>query len=496
MELAKIKIKNIKNIKSAEIDIPLDGGIYSLVGGNGCGKSTIMLLFSVILSPKRYYMLQPEDFEPTSSVYIGIHYNNELRENDWGVSPSNRWLCKNRVMQFPGVYEGSLFYGTRFDDSRMVDNLIRDKSIDEECIVDASNYVKENLSFILHGDRYHYKNMKRIKNKTIAETFGLKNIPYFMETPKGQLLSQYRMSSGECLLLSLLNYIYSSIVNSKRGNGISKITPVLIDEIELALHPIAISRLIDYLNELVSSFPKVCVYLTSHSPEVIRSLKPENMFMINNVDGIVSVVNPCYPSYAIREVYRHDGFDYLILAEDKLAEKIIDSVLIDADLKNSRLIHISPVGGWRNVLSLHLNLLKNNVMGVNKKIISILDGDIKSDVDALNEFKNLPKLFLPIPSIEKFIYSIAIENKNQEFRKLFNDKYFPIKSLDDFVAEHNKQFKKTPSNPDKKFYFRIKKDLEERNIDESYFIANLTEDIKTIISFEKFKIGLQTQLSK
>ena len=52
MELAKIKIKNIKNISNAEIDLPIEGGVYSLVGGNGCGKSTIMLLFSVIMSSK------------------------------------------------------------------------------------------------------------------------------------------------------------------------------------------------------------------------------------------------------------------------------------------------------------------------------------------------------------------------------------------------------------------------------------------------------------
>ncbi|CNF29397.1 Predicted ATP-binding protein involved in virulence [Yersinia nurmii] len=496
MELAKIKIKNIKNIRNAEIDLPIEGGVYSLVGGNGCGKSTIMLLFSVIMSSKRYYMLQPEDFDSSSTVDIQIHAGNEIKENNWSVSQNNKWVCKNETIHFPGVYEGSLFYGSRFDDSRIVDNLTRDKSINGQHIVDAFDYVKENLSFILHGDREHYKNMKRIKNKKTSEMFNLKNVPYFMETPKGHLLSQYRMSSGECLLVSLLNYIYCSIVNSNRGNGVRKIAPVFIDEIELALHPIAISRLIDYLNELVCSFPKVCVYLTSHSPEVIRSLKPENMFMINNLDGNVSVVNPCYPSYAIREVYRHDGFDYLILAEDKLAEKIIDSVLLDANLKNSRLIHISPVGGWNNVLSLHLNLLKNNVMGVNKKIISILDGDVISEVALVKDFKNLPKIFLPIPSIEKFIYAVAVENKYSDFRKVFNDKYFPIKSLDDFVAEHNKQFKTPPSNPDKKFYFRIKKDLESRSIDESYFISNLTDDIKRVISFDKFKAALSAQLTK
>jgi len=500
MNFANLKIKNIKNIKSADIDFPMDGGIYSLVGGNGCGKSTIMLLFSVIMSHKRYNMLQPEDFDSNSMVDITINNDGEVKNNKWSVVRNNKWSCQGDKINLPGVYEGSLFYGSRFDDSRMVDNLIRNKLIDDECIVDAFDYVKENMSFILHGNRDKYKNMKRIKSKKIAERYNLKNVPYFMETPKGQLLSQYRMSSGECLLVSLLNYIYCSIVSSNQGNGLRRTTPLFIDEIELALHPIAISRLIDYLNDLVSSFPKVCVYLTSHSPEVIRTLKPENMYMINNIDGNVSIINPCYPSYAIREVYRHDGFDYLILAEDKLAEKIIDSVLFDLGLRESRLVHISPVGGWSNVLSLHVNLLKNNVMGVNKKILSVLDGDIKDDVEKSKEYqktyKNLPKIYLPIPSIEKFIYGISIENKNPALKKVINDKYFLIKSIDDFIAEHNLQFKTEPKNPDKKFYSRIKSDLQERGMDESYFISNLIEDIKKHVSFDGFKRALQNQLSQ
>lgn len=495
MEIAKVRIKNLKNIDTAEIDLPLEGGVYSFVGGNGCGKSTLMLVLSVIISPRRYYMLQPEDYDINSEIDITINRDGSSIENKWRVNAKGRWESDTKPIYLNGVYEGSLFYGSRFEDSRMVDQRIRDKSINSTHIVDAFDYVKENLSYILHGDMEHYKNMKKIKNKRTSEELKLNNVPYFMETPNGTLLSQYRMSSGECLLVSLLNYIYCTIVNSGRGYGVKTIAPVFIDEIELALHPIAISRLITYLNELVSDFPKVCVYLTSHSPEVIRSLKPENMFMLSNIDGHISVINPCYPSYAIREVYRHDGFDYLILAEDKLAEKIIDIAISETGLKNSRLIHISPVGGWDNVLALHLNLLRNNVMGVNKKIISVLDGDVKNEVAEKKEYQNLSKIFLPIPSIEKFIYGVVFENKYSGYKKTLNDKYFPIKSLDELVSEHNKQFRGKIKNPDKKFYFRLKKDLESRNIEESYFVSNLSNDIKELISFEVFNTHLKKQLS-
>ena len=68
MDLIKLKVSNIKNIKSADIELPMEGGVYSLVGGNGSGKSTLMLLLSVIVSSRRYSMLQLEDFDKTSEL--------------------------------------------------------------------------------------------------------------------------------------------------------------------------------------------------------------------------------------------------------------------------------------------------------------------------------------------------------------------------------------------------------------------------------------------
>lgn len=501
MDLMKVKINNVKNIKSADIELPIEGGLYSLVGGNGCGKSTLMLIMSVLMSSKRFNMFQVEDYDDDSTIDITISTEAKEENNNWFVKKRNKndekmWWCKSRPFSYKGVYEGSLFYGARFRDSTIVDKLLGNNSIVDGQIVDAFDYVKDNLSYILHGDFNHYNDLKKIKNKTISEKFGLSNLPYFMTTTKGALLSQYRMSSGECLLISLLNYIYHTLINQGANKNVTNSTFfILIDEIELALHPIAISRLIDYLNKLIDTYPKLCVYLTSHSPEVIRALKPQNMYLINNNEGVLELVNPCFPSYAIREVYRHDGFDYLILAEDVLASLVIDGVLSDSGLKNSRLIHISPVGGWRNVLNLHLDLLRNNVIGVNKRIVSILDGDVESEVEKKSEYKNLIKMFLPIQSVEKFIYDIVFKKTNDKLRKVINDKYFPIKSLDDLASEHHKQYSLSAKNPDKLFYFRVKKDLEGRSIDESYFIRNLSDDIKREINFTSFTNGLARILS-
>lgn len=511
MKRLQVKINNVKNIKVADLSLPIEGGLYGIVGGNGCGKSTLMLIMSVIISSKRYQMLQAEDYDVDSSIDISIINDIEEFRNYWHVKTNshrnnNYWWCSNsptdlnskcRPVFFKGVYEGSLFYGTRFRDSTIVDKLLRDNLISEDKIVDAIPYVKENLSFILHGDHVHYADMKKIKNKRISEDFELDNLPYFMTTNKGQLLSQYRMSSGECLLISLINYIYHTLINQGTSKSlVDKPFFIFIDEIELALHPLAISRLIKYLDGLMVDYPNLCVYLSSHSPEVIRSLKPQNMFMLTNNDGVLDTINPCFPSYAIREVYTHDGYDVLILVEDVLTSLVVQGVLSDLGLKDSRLIHISPVGGWSNVLNLHFDLLSNNVIGVNKRIISVLDGDVVSDVSNQQQFKNLQKIFLPIHSVEKFLFSIVFNGILPKLKKIINDKYFTIQSLDELAAEHNRAYKKDTKGQNKLFYFRLKKNLENRGITEPYFISNLSEDIKKVIDFSVFKQQLNDLLSR
>lgn len=374
--------------------------------------------------------------------------------------------------------------------------LIYDKKIHEDMLIESNSYIVKQLGFILHGDETYYTNshIVRLKNYNTVKKLGLKETPYFIKE-NNAIYSQYEMSSGECLMLSLLHFIYYSIV--LRSLDPKQPVLMLIDEVEVALHPIAISRFLDLLADLVNERKNLIIYITSHSPEVIRKINPRNIFKIElnngNTGNSLDIVNPCYPSYAIRDVFMHDGFDWLLLVEDKLAKILLERIISDLKLNNSKLIHIAPVGGWQNVLKLQYDLYKNNVLGVGKNIISILDGDIKSECAKNPLYKDLPKRFLPIPSIEKYLKNVLIDKKNSEIFKSINDEFFQLKSLKEIVNDYKNNIK-TNDNNGKELYNILLKALKERNVDEDSFIIRIADIIKENVDFSNFNNSIKELL--
>lgn len=491
MKELDIEIHNIKNIKQARLSIPLRTGIYGIIGNNGTGKSTVMICLAQAIFQHSLDALRNEDISEDSYVFL----NDGEKSAKWYYA-QNRWKTQERPkerLHFNGMYEGSLFYGTRFNDSKVVDDLLASSRIHQEDIVEADEYIKDNLSFILHGDKKYYRTLKRIRNKKIAAELDLENTPYFQEF-KGNLISQYRMSSGECLLISLLHFIYNAIV--RRSLPQDKPIIMLIDEIELALHPIAVVRLLDLLGELIKEHHNLVVILTSHSPEVIRKIRPNDLFQIElsqKKEGEISVNTPCYPSYAIRDVYMHDGFDYVILVEDDLARNIVKSIIDEKNISSSKLINILPVGGWNNVLKLQHELYVHSTFGIGTKVFSVLDGDIKNFVG--KQYNDYPKLFIPIGSVEKFLRKVLMTEVNPEIKKEINDKFFYVKSIDSILSEYTKENKKADEDG-KELYKRIRLDLEQRSVSEMLFVDELCKIAKKYIDFSKFENNLKKFLER
>lgn len=481
-----VEINQVKNLKKCKFELPIDRGIYCIVGANGSGKSTLLSCIAQTVFSSSLQSFNEYDYNENS--YVTFEYNSiRTTWRPWG----GEWLSKNAAekrVHFNGMYEGSLFYGTRFNDSLAVDKLVKEGCFSADSIVDADDYIKQKFSYILHGNYNYYHTLKRIRNKKIATNAHLKNTPYFQEL-NGHLISQYRMSSGECLLISLLHFVYNALI--RRSLPANQPILMLIDEIELALHPVAVSRLIDLLSEINKEHNNLTVVLTSHSPEVIRKISPNNLFMMEvNEDGIVLPTAPCYPSYAIRDVYMHDGFDYVILVEDLLAKYVVEKVIKKEGLNSGCLINVLPVGGWENVLKFQNESYQTNTFGIGTKVFSILDGDIQKMVK--KEYKNLPKSFLPINSIEKYLYKVITTPSLNKIKKEINDSFFAVESLDNILADYYSD----GDNNGKNLYRKLLKNLEGRGISEEAFVKELCDIIMRHENFEPFTAEIKNKINK
>jgi hypothetical protein len=277
---------------------------------------------------------------------------------------------------------------------------------------------------------------------------------------------------------------------------------MLIDEIELALHPVAIN-LFTLLQNLVDEYENLTVLLTSHAPEVIRRIDPKNMYKLERVNGqenSFNIVNPCYPNYAIRDVYTNDGPDFLLLMEETLARIIVKKAIDRFDLDTSRLISVVPVGGWQNVLKFQSALLVNNILGIGKRIFSVLDGDVQNNIT--KEYKPLKKLFLPINSVEKYLYNSLIISQHLNVQKQINDKFFQIESPESLIDEYKKNENKNKTalpdkfkedNEGKRFYSHILKNMRSHQITEEAFIVGLYEIIIKTVDFASFYENLKKE---
>lgn len=496
-----LKIKNVKNIKSADITFPFSKGLYALVGENGCGKSTIMLAMSLMVKTSSAHLLSNEAVSSDSIIEVSADnqydkwfYNEKRKEMTTGKfhKHGGRYALTASA-HFEGFYEGSIFYGCRFDDFNVIDSFLNRPNY-KSMLSDADNFVTETLGYILHNNKQHYKGLKKINSRAIAKECGFDGIPYFIQF-EDKIISQYRMSSGESMLISLIDFLNNVIIKNPRRRD--KLL-FLIDEVELALHPSAIDRLVIFLQDLIANTSsELVIFFSTHSAELIQRISPKNIYLIENEDGEISIINPCYPNYAIRSLYIPNGFDFVLLVEDELTKSIVDKVIRANNLSQSKLCCVLPAGGCTQMLKLHHDMVTYNTLGAGKHIISIYDGDVKDLISKKEDYKNLQKCFLPIPSVEKYLKRKFVDSPDKNFIKLIGDKYFNQRSLQDIINDYknDERTAKKKNNDGKNLYSIIISNIEKTGISESDFIKYIADDIYDYEKPTKFVESLKKLLS-
>lgn len=487
-----VKMHNVKNIQSFEYTFSFEKGIYTLVGENAVGKSTIMAAIASTIYPKILSNFGKTEVTPESSIEIAC--NNEIDAYTYDSVNMRIKKPKDPKVVFNGIYEGSIFSGTRFADMKNIDEIIQTTPEFVDDLIPASGELKDALSFILHNESGHYDSLYKFSSFKIAQKYGLENMPYFLKLEDGQYISKYKMSSGECLLISLLNFIISTALKPKylkhRKKVISERMFIFVDEVELALHPSSILRLVTYLEDMISK-NDLTVLFSTHSSELIRRVSPKKIFYLENYNGSAKITSPCYPQYAIRSLYDHDGYDSTILVEDIFTESIVRRLIQDFRIQNNLLVNVVPVGAWNNTLSFQKRAVEQNAFGRDRFIFSVIDGDVKDEVNKSGQYKTLKKLFLPIKSGEKYLYQKFIENIDVEFIKIIGNKYFTLEPLDSILKKCRKSGSIVTDKTGKKLFDTLCKYLGNIGLDEQAFTKSLCEDIFSYENFDRLKNNIE-----
>lgn len=463
----KIRIKRIKCVEDLTIELPIDKGLYAITGQNGSGKSTIVACASSVFFnvPMKEYFGKTDD-DASISFELGES------KRAWKKNQNNTWRkhSDGPIMNIKGFFEGSLIFGNRFKDMNY-ENINLIDSIDQSKLIRADEFIRKNLGMILQGDENFYEALWLVSPN--YEKFK-GNIFYYEKN--GKRISQFHMSTGENLLISILNSLY--IRNNDRAN-LSKPCMMFLDEIELALHPSSLKRLVHFLEDMANRY-NYAIYFSTHSIELISGISPSNIFFIErHADNTIEVINPCYPAYATRILYDHSGYDKVILVEDDLAKAIVGKLLKDGKLLNSKLVHVLPCGGYTKVIDLANDVITHNLLGKKASISIVLDGDVKELAEQYrikqNIGNNIPLNFLPIESLEKYLRNKLFLDVDQKLFRQLNDYIFQSKSLTELIDTYKKSGDAENDNNGKKLFEILDTELRERRVERSELVTMVVD---------------------
>jgi predicted ATPase len=344
--LAKsIKIRNLKSIESLDFEIPRPG-VHLLSGTNGVGKTTLLACLRRIGNPNafQFHFLTSyksdrlDTFARSEVIYClnGQSVTYAYAGERWVPRPRR---SSNLLAHFG--YPDVFYIGATA--SRLT---ARPEDFAVHKVKPALPELRDAANAIFSTDKFG-------QLKTINLKQGNKNQAFVIEVQRdGQRRPSYaserNFSLGELCVLKLLR----ELISCKNGSL------VLIDELELALHPRAQIGLLKYL-EKVAADKALTVIVSTHSVTLLKCSPRERIIFLDQQDHSTIVLKGCFPAYAIGGISLSEERtpDVVVYVEDEAARCVTNSLIsscIAARYVQSPgvfpTIRVLPVGDFRNVV--------------------------------------------------------------------------------------------------------------------------------------------------
>lgn len=427
-----IEIKNLRNIKQLKFEIP-DRGVWLLTGANGSGKTSLLACLRRLGISNAFQLHFPSSLR---SDRLDNHSNGTVTYEINGSKVEyayrgERWTPRPRSSShlfsrfgYPSVtYIGAT--AERITPRPEDFDTFNIRSVEKE-IWEAANQIFETSKF---------SNLR-----TINLTRGSGNNAFVLalDTKPQTYHSEKHFSLGELCVLKLLRLLKDVANNSM----------LIVDELEMALHPRAQIELLKYLEQEAKK-KKLTVIFSTHSITLLKAINHKQIiYLEKNEKGVINPVVGCFPTYAIGNIAADEESlpDVMIYVEDLFARDLLNSfyeIFADEKFADPTLrpsAKIVPVGNFVAVVGF---MDKNRaVLPKSVKQMAVLDGDVKDSLDhwkksgnltALAKFDELKKSISCMPfTPEVGLMDFAAKDMSDfesRLRKRFGDNLLQVKSM-------------------------------------------------------------------
>ena len=332
MKIKTLEYYNFKGIKNLKIDLSGKSAVF--FGVNGVGKSSILrgvnLLFSNIINKivnnrfKQWIQIELSDISTNSqecTIKVELEFKNGILIE---YSRSMNKKSKKRTHVLPSLEKIKNYFNENYSDNESnipvfvnygVNRLVLDvplrirtkhkfdretayekaieNRIDFRTFFEWFRYQEdfENEQKVRQKRNYEDISLKAVRNAIMSMFDGFNNLriernPLSMKIDKmNTTLSIEQLSDGEKCALALIGDLARrlSLANPSGKNPLLGEGVVLIDEIELHMHP-AWQR--NILHKLTNIFPNIQFIITTHSPQVLGEIKDNfNIFSLDNINN-------------------------------------------------------------------------------------------------------------------------------------------------------------------------------------------------------------------
>jgi predicted ATP-binding protein involved in virulence len=342
MRIKELKLHNFRGIKDLHLIFNPKYNVVVLAGVNGVGKSSILNCINILI--KYYNMEYRQDRYPRSlgspndvsimsdlDAHIGtsdsinqIKVNFGRRDVEWEISQSSKYISNSsrRYLNTPSRILGDnirentdnktthkyFFYLA----NRQVIDLEKSWKIKSKDIINFEDFSKwfketedlENERRLSDDIDYRHPVITAVRLATYSLLgSGYSNLTFKRAIDRmtikksGREINLELLSDGEKSLLAMIGHLSKNIAEGSENtdNPLEDSALVLIDEIELHLHP-EWQRMI--IPRLTKTFPNCQFIVTTHSPQVLSHVDPECIHILD-YDGDNVIVKRPESSYGL-----------------------------------------------------------------------------------------------------------------------------------------------------------------------------------------------------